>query len=396
MFVSCCAILLSDFTFFFSGGNAQIATLWKKDTGPYIQAVHFCFSLGGMIAPLVARPFLATEECLHTLENGSCSCAVYFSERSYSDVYNFSNENTTVTLISDLVKSDSSERNITTDCVAYKGTTIHYAYLISGVLMALTSVPFFLTLLLSKSAAQDGEKKELQRLTKTSFDKLPLKMKVLLLILLSLLMCLYCGTEDTFAGFLMTYLITSLNWTKSTGTLATSMYWISFGLARLAGIFIVRLARTSTLMYIYSTSLAISFASLLISSLFRIDPLVWVSVGMVGVSFSILFASIFTWTTECVTQVAGKISAMFMASASLGVSLFPLLFGYTMKWLSPRWFVYLLLGQSVVWIILFTTTNLLVGCLLKPDHETVIPENEALKNTHTDKISEQQGLNIIT
>lgn len=29
-----------------------------------MQAVHFCFTLGGMLSPLVAQPFLAADNCL--------------------------------------------------------------------------------------------------------------------------------------------------------------------------------------------------------------------------------------------------------------------------------------------------------------------------------------------
>lgn len=195
------------------------------------------------------------------------------------------------------------------------------------------------------------------------------------------MMVLYCGTEDTFAGFLMAFLIAQLRWSKANGAFATSVYWICFGLSRLGGIFIVRLAPTTTLMHVYSISLAISIAGLLVSAIFRMDILVWVFVGIVGCLLSIIFASIFTWTTESIVQVAGKITAMFMIHASFGVILFPLLFGYTMKWLSPIWLLYILLGQSIVWVILFSVTHLLTNHLLSPaKNELCIPKKQPLNS----------------
>ena len=347
--------------------------MWKKDSGPYMQTVHFCFSLGGMIAPQVAEPFLAPENCLSLRDTMNVTLV-----KDSIPLVNSSNKNHR-----HLVITNSSEQSLLPNCTtAYEDTRVHYAYLISGALLAVTSVPFLFTVLFSSYTNNNSrEEKRLTSTDQTGFHKLHLRLKVLILGFLSLLMIVYCGTEDTYAGFLMTFLITQLRWTKSQGAVATSIYWICFGVARLAGVLIVRLARTTTLIYIYSLSLVVSFTGLLVSTTLNIDSLIWVFVGMVGCSLSIIFAAIFTWTTECVTEVAGKISAMFMASASLGVILFPLLFGYMMKWLSPMWFLYLLLGQSIVWAILFIVTDMITRYLLRPAIDTFIPEVEPLNTS---------------
>ncbi|XP_060606655.1 sodium-dependent glucose transporter 1-like [Ruditapes philippinarum] len=38
---------------------ADIALVWKQKAGPYLQAMQFAFSVGAIISPLVAEPFLA-------------------------------------------------------------------------------------------------------------------------------------------------------------------------------------------------------------------------------------------------------------------------------------------------------------------------------------------------
>ena len=328
-----------------------------------MQAIHFCFSLGGMISPLLAQPFLAPDGCLSARDAINDTGPHVNSSYQTFDLTLPTNQST----------------------CSLEETKVHYAYLISGILIAMTSLPFAVSLWKRKTKRVDlsEEKAEIHKEDKTRFNKLPLHMKALILVLLCVLMALYCGIEDTFAGFLMTFLITELRWKKSNGAFATSVYWICFGLSRLIGIFIVKLAKTSTLIFAYSFSLVLSITGLLVATVFSIDILVWFFVGLVGCSLSIIFASMFTWTTENVTQVAGKLAAMLMCSASFGVILFPLVFGYTMKWLSPIWFLYLLLGQSITWVSLFAVTCLITKNLIGLSSATVelnIAEKEPLKN----------------
>ena len=44
-------------------GNVIILNIWQgRDSGPYMHSLHFTFGLGAFLAPVVARPFLVTEE----------------------------------------------------------------------------------------------------------------------------------------------------------------------------------------------------------------------------------------------------------------------------------------------------------------------------------------------
>eukprot|EP00117_Sycon_ciliatum_P033743 scpid33312/ scgid0850/ Sodium-dependent glucose transporter 1 len=42
-----------------TGGNVLLLQIWGKDNGPYMQALHFCFGLGAMVSPLIAKPFIS-------------------------------------------------------------------------------------------------------------------------------------------------------------------------------------------------------------------------------------------------------------------------------------------------------------------------------------------------
>lgn len=39
-----------------------IMEMWQQDSGPYIQAQHFCFAVGTVLSPLIMSPFLTKEE----------------------------------------------------------------------------------------------------------------------------------------------------------------------------------------------------------------------------------------------------------------------------------------------------------------------------------------------
>ncbi|XP_077995937.1 sodium-dependent glucose transporter 1A-like [Glandiceps talaboti] len=41
-----------------TGGNVVCVNIWEKDSGPWMQALHFFFALGATVAPLIAGPFL--------------------------------------------------------------------------------------------------------------------------------------------------------------------------------------------------------------------------------------------------------------------------------------------------------------------------------------------------
>ena len=142
-----------------------------------MQAIHFSFSLGGMVSPLVAQPFLASDVCLST--RGIVNGTDIHGNSSYQYVDR------------PLMQNQSA--------CAFEETRVHCAYLISGILIAVTSLSFAVSLCTRKGTDLCDDKIELNKENKTGFNQLPLHMKAFFLVLLLALMALYCGTEDTFA-----------------------------------------------------------------------------------------------------------------------------------------------------------------------------------------------------
>lgn len=380
-----------------TGGNADIVFIWDTDSGPYMQALHFCFSIGGVIAPFVAEPFLAKAKLVNTRNrNDSSAKSENYIDSIYSNFTSKSNElrldHTDATLVAQsyILKENGpstimqTQGNYTDDVLEEFGeTSVQYSYLITAILVFMTVIPFSVMYYIepAEKAKVDipSEPKET-----TNFNKLSLPKKIFILCTLSMLIIIYCGVDDTYAGFLMTFVITELNWSKSDGSFATSLHWICFGLARLGCIFLVRFVKTSKLLVIFGIFLVLSFTGLLLSTIYDIQPLIWIFIGCPGISMSLIFPAMFTWTNENIVNVSGKMSSLFLMSASTGVMLFPLLFGYTMERFSPVWFVYLLLGQSVIWVLLFVGAILLTNCLVKRHPKRIeikVPEAEPLNMT---------------
>ena len=356
---------LHDYCTSFSGYITEVAAMLKEtqSAGFYMQILHFCFSLGGMISPLVARPFLAPEVAdVHT----SLNCN--FSLENLKDT-KFSGEKTEYNFdnywLDSLNDSDVIRNKTFVDCdKQFAETNVMYAYLITAGMLVFAAMMFI------AASIFDTKNKEQPRLVvknglhNSKLEETPFYQRVVFICLMSFLLFLYVGSEVTFAGFLSSFTSLQLNWSKYKGALATSVFWIAFGLARFAGIWLAKVLKTVTFLFTFPSLLVISHSLLLVVTSVNNDLVVMVCVGMIGISMSVIFASVITWTTENVTMVTGRISALFIASCSIGIMIFPLLFGYMMDLFSPSWFNYLLIGIAVLWLVIFSITFILSKRLL--------------------------------
>lgn len=57
--MACSAITGITMGFLDTGGNVWCLDLWGRHSAPFMQALHFCFALGALVAPLIAEPFLS-------------------------------------------------------------------------------------------------------------------------------------------------------------------------------------------------------------------------------------------------------------------------------------------------------------------------------------------------
>ncbi|KAL4228766.1 hypothetical protein ACF0H5_011808 [Mactra antiquata] len=340
-----------------TGGNADLVSLWDEEGRPYMQALHFCFGFGGIIAPLVVEPFLAKKECVLLVNNTGINQAFLDSEDNVS-MTTINDSMTTMGL--DWTNIDSGQNSANISCIdQYGETNIHYAYLISFFVIGSSMIGFIYMYLESKC------KKKIRHMAADKSnnprpDKLSYQLKAIFLVLLFIIMMTYCAVEDTFSGFLATFCIGHLKWDKGTASFATSVHWSAFSVGRFSGIFLIKCFKPVQLMFAYLIMLMCGLTGLLIVSVIYSPALVWIFIGFSGFSMSIVFPCLFTWTEESILKVSGKISAMFLIAASGGLMLNPLFLGYVMDNIAPIYFIHIILSESILCFLIFLLLLILV------------------------------------
>ena len=303
--------------------------------------------MGGILSPLTAEPFLAEKTCKITDATGL--------------------QNST-----NVSSSTFSSVSATTDhCEEiYEETRVHFAYLAASCLAISAAVPFIGLYCCSGKHSNYADMgtptSNTPEETESDLPVLSIKLKVLLVFLLSTLLMCYCSVENRFSALLMTFVVEQLNWTKSNGAKVNTVFWAAFAAGRFLGMIITRYLKPSTMLIIYMTTLAATFIGFLAASLFTVTWLIWVMTALAGLAMSIVFPSIFTWTAESILPVTGTISGIYLLNVSVGNMLLPLLYGHLMDNFTRLWLVYLIIAQCVCCIILFIIILLLVRKYITP------------------------------
>ncbi|XP_033761399.1 LOW QUALITY PROTEIN: uncharacterized protein LOC117343177 [Pecten maximus] len=395
----------------FSGGldavcNAETVYIWGDEGRSFMQALHFSFAMGGILAPMATAPFLVDDPEIRNLTMmkqllrkprsllgndtafyDTVSSALGFTTESVNstleiityNVTSFLNSSTSglsLSMMNEQLNATLSPLFETTMMSLGQISTITAPSIINSTTTVVTStfppqlpdepsqlwkacsitsamgltacIPFIIMRLKSKTKngkwPEDEEK--LLRI-------LPLSTKALILFNMSMLLGTYSAIEDTFAGFLTTFCVKQMKWTKAMGSFTTSVYWASFGGGRFVGIFLVKMCDPVRIITLYSTLLVLSFVGLYCTSTGQFDGGVWVCAFLGGFALSVIFPTIFTWTEAELLPVTGKIASIFLIASSSGTMVNPIVLGYLMDSLTPMWFCYLLLGESIAMYILF-------------------------------------------
>ena len=193
--------------------------------------------------------------------------------------------------------SNSTKAPNSTCFAAYEETRIHYAFLISAILIFIAAIGYmFLYSKMNKLYAR--QTKEQHNSIDTRKDTpvestIPIKVKAVILILLASLMMSYSVMEKGFSDFLMTFVLNRLNWSKEIGSFLTTVFWACFTIGRFAGIFIVGHCKQSSMLTLYLGFIALSSFGFLLRAVFNVIPLIWIFTGTLGFSMSVVFPCIF-------------------------------------------------------------------------------------------------------
>lgn len=307
-------------------GNALMIHLLPDEIKTYMQVLHFMFAFGGIVAPIISAPFLSSEQSSLTSHTNLTIQLSFTGDNS--STLNYTTQSDILNNVSMFNNSSQPLNNVTE---VYKG------YTISAVLTLLSAISFLVVYCKSDETTcptTKGDHREEQK------ETISLRLRISGLVILCVIIAAYTALEDTYAGFLTTFTVQHLKWSKAEGAFATSVFWALFAFGRFCGIFIVNLVGQVKLLFIYTFTIIAAFIVLLVTSLFFINAGIWISAVVVGVGMSIFFPIFFSWTEEKFFHVDGKVTSLIMACASLGVIINPIILARVMK-SAPIWFVYI-------------------------------------------------------
>ncbi|XP_041375635.1 sodium-dependent glucose transporter 1-like [Gigantopelta aegis] len=362
---------------YFSGGNSRILNLWGARGTPYMQAAHFSYGLGGFIVPFFTEPFLALES--NVTSNITGVLPFLCNNMTLGEIIKQTNTTT------DLVHLNTTELDCWTRyngvTVAQSGVTdvhnnmpgplpdsdesiLYIAYLISGALCILSSIPFIVHFCTSKHDERHQHhhhhhhKQRPRRHVKQDAAyrhgrSIPQFTFILLLVIL--IYILYVAVESTFSNFLLAFAVRKLGWTKSAASVLTSVFWAAFAAGRFLGILVSTFVSPITMLAICCSTLAVSMLCFTLCALFMVHPAIWVFTFLCGLTMAPIYPTGLVWTEKDLFKFSGKLfSVILMASSGGALANSPIL-GHLLQHYSQMWYAYLQLLESVTMVIVFVS-----------------------------------------
>ena len=362
----------------------MIFATWHDEAGPFLQMMHFLFAMGGIISPLVSKPFQIKVNDIRRVNVTDINPATNITNMSSSNVLSPSNNLTefgcNLTAFVDI--SETFDRNPAlgrehingaflntqnTSCeevsiTVSKETNVHFAFLIAAILVFSAALPFFVFYKTNKKPSQESNT---PHETKEDTKKVSNKVQLMATLLLCIVSGIGTGIVDSFPSFLATFGLLQLGWSQGTGSSLTSLYFAMYAVGNLIGVFALKcISSRSFIFAMYSSSL-VSLLLFFVGVELTIGPLVWITVAFTGLTTSAMVPTVYTWTQEAVTPISGKIASVFLFGGSAGAMFNPILLGFLMESVSPMWLLYLNFAEVLFCTVLFTLAVLIVRKYLK-------------------------------
>ena len=304
-------------TKYFSELTPMMFSVWHDKAGPFVQMTHFLYGIGGIVAPLVAKPFLINTR------SKVANIGETLNKTSQTDWhYNCSQGPETILDIDNT--SMLSMCNYNTGVEKY--TQVHFPYLIGALLMFSAAFPFIIFCIKGQvihsqnSSSTEGPKKVVG------------KFRILaMIILLTLVHGVGMAVTYEFQIYLATFGILELKWSQGTGSSMTSLYFATYAVGSVLGAFILKFITARIYIYISYIGTISSLMLFYVGIHWKITPLQTIPIALFGIAASAIMPTIFTWTQQAITPVSGTIASAFYFAGSIGSFLNPIIFAYLME-----------------------------------------------------------------
>ena len=322
--------------FNFLGTSAFILDLWGKDSGPYIQALHFIVMMGATACPQLAKLFLSTSNessVERSNNNGSTLISHYHSpqntlaENITVDVVSFDNEPVT---LSNFQKSEVTDIRLVYTVIsafALVGSALHVMNMCcSGcnIHHIHAEIP------IQKEEAELGQNKDPNKRHKCSY--------YLALGFTCFIVVFFAGLEEIFGAFLVKFSIEYLEWDTGVSRDLVSVFWGSAAASRFIATFVSYWFQSKFLLGL-CTIFATVFTIGMTFTLTVTSAVVWLGTISVGLSIGSLIGHVLSMGKNLIPYT-GVLSSMIFFSAFLGKIVTPLWVGYMLQNVGYSWFLY--------------------------------------------------------
>ena len=340
----------------FAGGNVMCLHLWGRQSGPYIQALHFAFGLGAFVSPLVAEPFLSKQA--NTTKEGVPPGTGAKPEDNDGQKLKRSVDTAKIELVRHKRDEEATTKTPTGKDQRSKSgignilkpqTKVEFAYLIVALIVLLVAICFVVVCCMGPCTwrATQVEPADNQFFIR----KETMGFRVQILLLLFVFYFLYVGMEVTYGGLILTFAVQYLDWKKDLAVLLNSSFWGSFAFGRLAAIFFAKCV-SAPVMLVMDLILCGLASAALVFGVNESPSIIWIGTVMLGLGMASIFPTGIVWA-EKYMAVTGKATAIFVVGSALGEMLVPLVTGLLFNWKSEMWLFYTILSGVLVSLILF-------------------------------------------
>ena len=367
--------------------------LWGSKSGPCMQVLHFSWSFGAFIAPLIAKRFIReipddeNQDDNSTMYNLTCSdiwtnsSTVLVTESTtiatptlplpgpgidHDCFFTFIKtcENLTNYSYMDLDEPNLADYNCTLSTSSSSGapTDFMFAYFVAASLFLPSLLAFIFYAVRRECfgkccskltvARRQSELKGIQKMDDTAasedeFGKPPLYFTILLFSQLFCFMFLYVGLEAGFGSLIFTVAVTGqLGFSKSTAAVLQSVYWGTFSFTRLVSVTLAVLKVRASIMIM--GNLFGSFVACLIMTFYVHNALaIWIGSAVLGMSYASIFPTMMTWMSEN-AKATGKATAVLVTGGMLGDITIPATLAALIAKVNPDTLIYVTFGGVIV------------------------------------------------
>ena len=191
----------------------------------------------------------------------------------------------------------------------YKDFKLFVPFSITGCVALLTAF-LFMSYYFTDKSRETQEKGTNVPLEKR---ELPLKIRVIILTLFTFMFLAFAAVVDTFKSLLATFCVEHLQWSKSNGSILTSLLGFGTLTGRFLCFFMVQKVQNKTLLNIHACMTLLAFLGFAISAQYKFDTGIWISVPLIGYAHAPGYACMMCWMDDFFIPISGNLTTyLFM------------------------------------------------------------------------------------